>query len=188
MMVRTFFLFMLVLLSACAGKRPRPDAVVKARCGPTPIMIADLKKLGLEVPEGKVIVARLLRVNCPACTEDLIRIGSLFQSGKWDKGRVHLVLIAYRKEGVEDRKTFDTFVRGPFMNTGIPPEAAEIVAVATAPPLAKRPAGETLISASCPAVVRLIQVRYPSLLDNVVPRPLSDGGGGPDRQSAAPAR
>jgi iron only hydrogenase large subunit-like protein len=47
-------------------------------------------------------------------------------------------------------------------------EAAEIVAVATRAALAKRPAGETLISASCPAVVRLIQVRYPSLLDNVV--------------------
>jgi len=47
-------------------------------------------------------------------------------------------------------------------------EAAEIVAVATRAALAERSDGVTLISASCPAVVRLIQVRYPSLLDNVV--------------------
>ena len=47
-------------------------------------------------------------------------------------------------------------------------EAAEMVAAATAMALADPHRPRPLISASCPAVVRLIQVRYPSLLENLV--------------------
>lgn len=46
-------------------------------------------------------------------------------------------------------------------------EAAEIVASATRSALDLRSSKGPLISSSCPAVVRLIQVRYPSLLDQV---------------------
>jgi iron only hydrogenase large subunit-like protein len=46
-------------------------------------------------------------------------------------------------------------------------EAAELVAAATALELAVPHRARPLISASCPAVVRLIQVRYPSLLENM---------------------
>jgi iron only hydrogenase large subunit-like protein len=47
-------------------------------------------------------------------------------------------------------------------------EAAELVADATAAALVDPRRLRPLLSASCPAVVRLIQVRYPSLLDNLV--------------------
>lgn len=47
-------------------------------------------------------------------------------------------------------------------------EAAEMVAAATSVALADPRRPRPLISASCPAVVRLIQVRYPSLLENIV--------------------
>ncbi|MFA6506145.1 MAG: [Fe-Fe] hydrogenase large subunit C-terminal domain-containing protein [Treponemataceae bacterium] len=46
-------------------------------------------------------------------------------------------------------------------------EAAELVATATAAVLSSADRPRPLISASCPAVVRLIQVRYPSLLENM---------------------
>jgi iron only hydrogenase large subunit-like protein len=46
-------------------------------------------------------------------------------------------------------------------------EAAELVAAATAAALADPGRPRPLISSSCPAVVRLIQVRYPSLLDHL---------------------
>lgn len=46
-------------------------------------------------------------------------------------------------------------------------EAAELVAAATAALLARPDRPKPLISASCPAVVRLIQVRYPSLIDHL---------------------
>ena len=47
-------------------------------------------------------------------------------------------------------------------------EAAELVASATAAVLADPRRPRPLISSSCPAVARLIQVRYPSLLENLV--------------------
>ena len=46
--------------------------------------------------------------------------------------------------------------------------AAEIVSHAIAQALEKEERERPLISSACPAIVRLIQVNYPSLLDNVV--------------------
>ncbi len=47
-------------------------------------------------------------------------------------------------------------------------KAAEVVTQATKKLLAKRNLKTPLISSACPAVVRLIQVRFPSLIDNIV--------------------
>jgi len=48
-------------------------------------------------------------------------------------------------------------------------KAAEIVTCATRDFIAKNKYPRPLISSACPAIVRLIQVRFPSLLDNLVP-------------------
>jgi len=48
-------------------------------------------------------------------------------------------------------------------------EAAEIVAAATRSLLARPDRVRPLLSASCPAVARLVQVRFPSLLDHLAP-------------------
>lgn len=56
-----------------------------------------------------------------------MRIGQLFRDGSWKPETVQLLLIGYRKEGVEDRSTFDTFVREDLPQFGIPPEAVQMV-------------------------------------------------------------
>lgn len=114
-------------LTACSSAPKAPPDILAPTCRKTPINAADLARFGFVPAPGKIIVTRLFRTNCPFCKEDLLRIGSLFQSGAWSKDKVQLDLIAYRKEGIEDRKTFDAFVRGEFGGFGIPPEAAQIV-------------------------------------------------------------
>lgn len=47
-------------------------------------------------------------------------------------------------------------------------KAAEIVTDATRKMLAEKDVVKPLISSACPAIVRLIQVRFPSLIDNIV--------------------
>ena len=45
-----------------------------------------------------------------------------------------------------------------------------------------------LISSACPAVVRLVQLRFPSLIPQLVPLRATDGGRRPHRQGADPSR
>jgi hypothetical protein len=93
------------------------------------VTVGDLAKFGFAPAPDKVVVMRLFRVSCPVCKEDLVRIGSYFQNGTWSKDHVQLFLIAYRKEGVEDRHTFDSFMREQMGTFGIPLEAAQVVYV-----------------------------------------------------------
>lgn len=130
-----FHLAMLSLVSsviACSstsktGKSPVSENIISPKCETTPIQISDLERLGFAASPGKVVVVRLFRVSCPFCKEDLLRIGSLFQNGTWTKENVQLFLIAYKKEGIEDRKTFSLFMREELPHLGIPLEAAQVV-------------------------------------------------------------
>lgn len=56
-----------------------------------------------------------------------MRMGMLFKNGKWSAEHVQLVLIAYKKPGVESRQTFDKFVRSDLISLGIPLESTQIV-------------------------------------------------------------
>lgn len=113
----------------CASTYKPPENVLAAKCQATPVKVSDLEPFSFTGAPGKVVVVRLMRISCPFCKEDLLRIGSFFQSGKWTKENVHLFLIAYRKEGVEDRKTFDKFMREELPNFGIPLEATQAIYV-----------------------------------------------------------
>ena len=73
------------------------------------------------------MIARVFRIACPSCKEDLFKIGSFFQNGVWTSDKVQVFLIAYKKEGVEDRKTFDHFMREQMGSFGIPLESAQVV-------------------------------------------------------------
>ncbi|MBX3020937.1 MAG: hypothetical protein KF799_04615 [Bdellovibrionales bacterium] len=123
--MRPLILLAVFLLSACSSA-PKPT-ILAAKCEDTPVKAADLEPLNFQPAPGKVVVVRLMRINCPFCKEDLRRIGSFFQNGTWNKDKVHLFLIAYRKEGIEDRKTFDKFMREELPGFGIPMEAAQAI-------------------------------------------------------------
>lgn len=125
-MIQRLLIFGLFLFSACSHAPKKTDFVARA-CGPTPVMAADLSRFAFTADPAKVTVVRLFRANCPFCKEDLMRIGQLFRDGSWKPQTVQLLLIGYRKEGVEDRSTFDKFVREDLPQFGIPPEAVQMV-------------------------------------------------------------
>lgn len=115
-----------VLVSAgCASKPPKPAFNVK--CGPTPVMRDDLTQFNVTPVAGKITVVRIFRSNSPYCKEDLMRMGLLFKDKKWTTDKIQLVLIAYKKEGVESKQTFDTFVRTELVSYGIPLESTQMV-------------------------------------------------------------
>lgn len=62
----------------------------------------------------------------------------------------------------------NAFIKIGFDNVFEVARAAEIVSEANRQLLADASLGKPLISSACPAVVRLIQVRFPSLIDNIV--------------------
>lgn len=113
------------LLIGCASKPPAPIFVDK--CVPTTTVREDLKQFNVAPAADKVIVVRLFRSNSPYCREDLARIGMLFKEKTWSTDKVQLVLIAYKKAGVESKKTFDDFVRSDLVSLGIPLEATQMI-------------------------------------------------------------
>jgi hypothetical protein len=123
------FLGALTIAGCASAPKAPPSGVLSPTCAATPVKVPDLEKFGFTPAPGKVVVVRLFRVSCPFCKEDLAHIGSLFQNGVWTKDNVQLFLMAYRKEGVEDRGSFDKFMREEMSGYGIPMEAAQVVYV-----------------------------------------------------------
>lgn len=121
------FSILVYVIGCGSGSIKDPPKILAATCQPTPVTVGDLQKFGFVPTPGKIVVVRLMRISCPFCKEDLHRIGALFQNGTWSKDKVQVFLIAYRKEGVEDRKTFDRFMREELLQTGIPMEAVQAV-------------------------------------------------------------
>lgn len=119
--------FLALLLTGCASRAPKRSNILAAHCQPTAVTVSDLEPLGFLPAPGKVVVARIIRVSCPYCKDDLLRMGARFQNGEWSKNDVEVFLVAYRKEGIEDRSTFDSFVRDEMGTFGIPPDAVQIV-------------------------------------------------------------
>lgn len=117
--------FLVLSAGGCASKPAKPAFNVK--CGPTPIVRDDLAQFNITPIANKVTVVRIFRSNSPYCREDLMRMGLLFKDHKWSSENIQLVLIAYKKEGVESRKTFDAFVRTDLVSFGIPLESTQIV-------------------------------------------------------------
>jgi len=125
--MRLFFLLSVLLITACSSTSKQTSAYMVPKCEDTPVKIGDLEPFSFQPAPGKIVVVRLMRINCPFCKEDLMRLGSFFQNGSWSKDKVHIFLIAYRKEGIEDRKTFDKFMREELGNFGIPMEAVQAI-------------------------------------------------------------
>lgn len=122
------FLFAL-LLAGCSSSPKRVEPILADSCAKTPVQVGDLAPYGFQPAPGKVVVTRLFRVNCPFCKDDLRKIGGYFHDGVWSKDNVQIFLMAYRKEGAEDRRSFDKFMREELNGFGIPPEAAQVVYV-----------------------------------------------------------
>ncbi len=118
-------LFIAATLPACASQTTQ--SAFKMTCEPTNVRASDLEKFGLQPAPGKIMVVRVLRTTCPSCRSDLDRIGDLYQNGTWNKDKVQLVVIGYKKPGFETRATFDAFVRERFSALGIPLESAQII-------------------------------------------------------------
>ncbi len=119
-----------LIAAGCASKsakpeNPRPE--FNKTCGATPVTAADLSHFNLKPEPGKIQVVRFFRASCPFCKEDLIRIGSLLTSKTWDTERLQLMLVAYKRPGTDNRKTFDEFVRTELISLGVPLESVQIV-------------------------------------------------------------
>lgn len=112
--------------AGCASAKP-VQPTFNNKCGPTPVQREDLRQFNVSPEANKVTVLRIFRSSSPYCREDLMRIGMLFKNGTWSSDKVQLVLIAYKKAGVESRKTFDKFVRNDLVSLGIPLESTQIV-------------------------------------------------------------
>lgn len=119
--------FALLLLCGCASTKSKDAQFYNRACTPTPVTIEDLAQFNVTPAPGKVMVLRVLRSACPTCKEDLQQIGLMFKTGKWTAEKIQLVLMSYKKEGVETKQTFDAFVRGELLPLGFPLEAAQIV-------------------------------------------------------------
>lgn len=126
--MRALLILLFLFISGCFSGSVKPALETRTvACTETPVKVGDLSTLGFNVSSGKVVVVRLMRINCPFCREDLLHMGALFQSGKWTKEHIQIFLIAYRKEGVEDRRTFDKFMREELPDSGVPMEAVQAV-------------------------------------------------------------
>lgn len=124
-MTRILALIVLLILSACAS-RQKLEPVINRSCGKTPIMQTDLSSFNINPAAGKVTVLRIIRSSCPYCKEDLEQIGLMFKTQRWKPEQIQVILMAYRKEGVENRETFDGFVR-ELAGKGFPIESVQIV-------------------------------------------------------------
>lgn len=74
----------------------------------------------------------------------------------------------FKPSGSRD-KILNALLKAGFDDVFEVAKAAEIVTCATKNFISKNKSPRPLISSACPAIVRLIQVRFPSLLDNLVP-------------------
>lgn len=118
-------LFILTALSAC---KSNPTLLhYEMACQGTPVNFSDLYEFGLQPMEKKVTVVRILRTTCPSCRSDLDQIAARFQKGDWKPEHMQLVLIGYKKPGMETRATFDAFVRERLGDLGIPLESVQMV-------------------------------------------------------------
>lgn len=124
-MNRCLYLSFLLALSACAS-RPKTEPVINRTCEKTPIMQSDLTGFNITPAPGKVTVLRIIRSSCPYCKEDLEQIGLMLKTQRWKTEQMQVILVAYRKEGVENRQTFDAFVR-ELAGKGFPIESVQIV-------------------------------------------------------------
>jgi hypothetical protein len=100
--------------------------VINRTCEKTPIMQSDLAAFNISPAPGKVTVLRIIRSSCPYCKEDLEQIGLMLKTQRWKAEQMQVILVAYRKEGVENRQTFDAFVRD-LAGKGFPIESVQIV-------------------------------------------------------------
>lgn len=123
------YILFAMILAGCSSAPKTPEPILAAHCEKTAVNVGDLAPYGFQTAPGKVVVTRLFRVNCPFCKDDLRKIGGFFHDGTWTKDNVQVFLIAYRKEGAEDRRSFDKFMREELHGFGIPPEATQVVYV-----------------------------------------------------------
>jgi hypothetical protein len=107
-------------------KIPHVDVVAKANCGTTPVNARDLEQFNFSPTPGKVTVVRVFRSTCPFCKEDILRMGEMFRSGKWRTNDIQILFMAYKKEGIESRQSFDRFVREDLNSFAIPLEATQM--------------------------------------------------------------
>lgn len=124
--ILTTFIVTAGAVIGCAFKSKSADTWIERKCGPTPITSADLSQFNVTPKPGRVVIVRLIRSSCPYCKEDLQQVGLMLKTGQWSADQVQLVLIAYKKPGVESRKTFDDFVRD-LGASGFPIETADLV-------------------------------------------------------------
>jgi hypothetical protein len=120
-------LFIILVVTGCGSTPKKSVQTYNRDCAPTAVQAKDMARFNVTPVPGKVMVVRFMRSACPYCREDLQQAGLMFKIGKWDADKINLILIAYKKEGVETRQTFDTFVRTELAKTSFPIEKAQII-------------------------------------------------------------
>lgn len=115
-----------LFIAGCTSTSKTDDTVIARQCGPTPITSADLIRFNVTPKPDRVVIVRMIRSSCPYCKEDLQQIALMLKTGQWNAEKIQLVLMAYKKPGVESRKTFDEFVRD-LGASGFPIETADLV-------------------------------------------------------------
>jgi len=125
--MRAVWMTILLAVCGCASTKAKDSQFYNRTCTATPVDAGDMAQFNVAPTPGKVMVVRVMRSACPTCKEDLQQIGLMFKTGKWTADKIQLVLMSYRKEGVETKATFDAFVRSELIPLGFPLEAAQIV-------------------------------------------------------------
>ncbi|MGE4130599.1 MAG: hypothetical protein AB7F86_03130 [Bdellovibrionales bacterium] len=126
-MLRQIQIIAILAFATSCGSTAKKIEKFERACKSTPIQAADLNQFNTPASPGKIQVVRLFRSSSPYCREDLKKISSLFSSGEWKASEIQLILIAFKKPGIESRKTFDHFVRNELADYSLPLETTQIV-------------------------------------------------------------
>jgi thiol-disulfide isomerase/thioredoxin len=122
--MRLWWTIALVMLTSCASSL-RTDGIVAAQCGTTAVVESDMQVFGFHPEPGKVVVMRVFATWCPFCKADLMRIGEMFKSGKWQAEHVEVYLLAYQNHD-ESQASFAQFVSEDLEKFGLPRSAVQI--------------------------------------------------------------
>ncbi|QSQ09497.1 Periplasmic [Fe] hydrogenase large subunit [Koleobacter methoxysyntrophicus] len=131
----------------------------------------------IRVRDGKAVILETKCIDCGECiricpqhaktaTTDSLKI---LQNYKFNIAIPAPSFCGQFKEDIDVNKLLNALKAVGFNEVYEVAEAAERVTIATREYLKKKDRKKPSISSSCPAIIRLIQIRFPELIDNIIP-------------------
>jgi iron only hydrogenase large subunit-like protein len=131
----------------------------------------------IRVRDGKAVILETKCIDCGECiricpqhaktaTTDSLKI---LQNYKFNIAIPAPSFCGQFKEGIDVNKLLNALKAVGFNEVYEVAEAAERVTIAIKEYLKKKDRKKPGISSSCPAIIRLIQIRFPELIDNIIP-------------------